>query len=106
MHSATYDSTVFDATPRETNIQVVIADDYPVLLAGMRQSLALCDDIVVMAESTRICDLLAQVALKKPEIVLLGCELDPDNIAQELLGIADRHLDAKVIGFTGNESLV
>jgi len=57
--------------PSETGINIAIADDYPVLIAGMRQSLASCDDIVVVAECTRISDLVAQVALKKPDIILL-----------------------------------
>jgi DNA-binding NarL/FixJ family response regulator len=105
MYSTTHEATMFEASPPGMDIHVAIADDYPVLLAGMRQSLAPCDDIVVLTECTRMCDLLAQVALKKPEIVLLGCEMDPDTLAQQLHGIADRHHDAKVIVFTGNESL-
>ena len=105
MHSTTYESKIFDASPEEASINIAIADDYPVLLAGMRQSLAPCDDIVVVAECTRVCDLLAQVALKKPEIILLGCETDLENLAQQLHSIAERHADAKVIVFTGNASL-
>ena len=105
MYSPPYDSKVFDATPSETVINVAIADDYPVLIAGMRQSLAECDDIVVVAECARISDLLAQAALKKPDIILLGCETDLNNLAPQLHSIAERHPDAKVIIFTGNPSL-
>ena len=54
MYPTTQDSRIFDAGPREAGIHIAIADDYPVLLAGMRQSLAPCDDIVVVAECTRI----------------------------------------------------
>ena len=72
MYPSTYDPKIFDPVPREAGIHIALADDYPVLLAGMRQSLAPCDDIVVVAECTRFSDLLAQVALKKPEIILLG----------------------------------
>ena len=39
MYPTTRDSRVFDAGPQETSINIAIADDYPVLLAGMRQSL-------------------------------------------------------------------
>jgi DNA-binding NarL/FixJ family response regulator len=105
VHPATYSSKVFDSSVQEISIHIAIADDYPVLLAGMRQSLAPCADIVVVAECTLIHDLLAQVALKKPEIILLGCEIDHDSLAQQLHNIAERHPDAKVIVFTGNESL-
>lgn len=105
MYSTTQDSRIFDTSPREGGIHVAIADDYPVLLAGMRQSLLPCDDIVVVAECTRISDLLAQVALKKPEVVLLGCETSLENLAQHLRSIAERHADAKAIVFTGRASL-
>src|SRR5258708_8813272 len=104
-YSTAYDSKTFDASPSETGINIAIADDYPVLIAGMRQSLASCDDIVVVAECTRISDLVAQVALKKPDIILLGCETDLDSLAPQLLSIAERHPEAKVIVFTGNASL-
>jgi DNA-binding NarL/FixJ family response regulator len=94
-----------DAPRREDSINIAIADDYPVLLAGMRQSLAPCDDIVVVAECTRIGDLLAEVAEKKPEVVLLGCESHLESLAQQLHSIAELHRDVKVIVFTGNVSV-
>ena len=105
MYPTTQDSRIFDAGPREAGIHIAIADDYPVLLAGMRQSLAPCDDIVVVAECTRISDLLAQVALKKPEVILLGCESNLENLSQQLHSIAELHPDVKVIVFTGNVSV-
>ena len=105
MYSTTCDSSSFDGSSQENGIKIAIADDYPVLLAGMRQSLAPCDDITVLAECTRMSDLLAQVALKKPEVILLGCELNIDDLGQQLHSIAERHWDAKVVVFTGNGSL-
>jgi DNA-binding NarL/FixJ family response regulator len=105
MNSTTYDSKVFDVHERETIINLAIADDYPVLLAGMRQALAPCDDIVVVAECTRFTDLLAQIALKRPEIVLLGCETDVGSLAQHLHSLAESHADVKAVVFTGNASL-
>jgi two-component system, NarL family, nitrate/nitrite response regulator NarL len=104
MYSTTTDSTNQDANLREGSINIAIADDYPVLLAGMRQFLAPCEDIVVLAECTRVSDLLEQVALKKPDIILLGCETHLENLAQQLHSIAELHSDGKVIVFTGNLS--
>jgi two-component system, NarL family, nitrate/nitrite response regulator NarL len=103
MYSTTTDSRNQDANSRET-INIAIADDYPVLLAGMRQFLAPCEDIVVLAECTRVSDLLEQVALNKPDIILLGCETHLENLAQQLHSIAELHSDGKVIVFTGNLS--
>ena len=100
-----YTATVDSKAPDEGNIGVAIADDYPVLLAGTRQFLASSGDIAVVAECTTVHDLLAQVALKKPEVVLFGCDIDSQGLAQQLHNIADRHPPAKVIVFTGNASL-
>jgi DNA-binding NarL/FixJ family response regulator len=105
MYQTTFDVKKSDARPQEASISVAIADDYPVLLAGIRQSLALYDDIVVVAECVGVDDLLAQVALKKPEIILLGCETNLENLVQQLHGFGERHFDGKVIVFTGNSSV-
>jgi DNA-binding NarL/FixJ family response regulator len=105
MYSTTHDTKIFTAGPRPASIEIAIADDYPVLLAGLRQSLAPCDDIVVVAECTQNSDLLAQVALKKPGVILLGCETNLENLAEQLHSIAERHSDVKVIVFTGNTSM-
>ena len=104
MYSTTTDSRNQDANSQETSIKIAIADDYPVLLAGMRQFLAPCEDIVVLAECTRVADLLEEVALKKPDIILLGCETHLENLAQQLHSIAELHSEGKVIVFTGNLS--
>ena len=105
MYATAHTPESFVANPREAIINIAIADDYPLLLAGMRQILAPCDDIVVVAECTRMPDLLAQVALKRPEIILFGCESNRDNLAQHLHSISERHSAVKVIVFTGNPSL-
>ena len=105
MNPTTYEIKNFDSVVHETSIQVAIADEYPVLLAGMRQSLTSCEDVAVVAECTCLGDLLAQVALKKPDVILLGSESSADALAQQLHSLAERHVDAKVIVFTGNSSL-
>jgi two-component system response regulator DegU len=102
MPTTTYIPEGFVADAQEASINIAIADDYPLLLTGMRQILAPCDDIVVVAECTRIRDLLAQVALKRPEIILFGCETNLDNLAQQLHSIAEHNSEVKVIVFTGN----
>ena len=104
MYPTTPEPRAIDAKPQEASIRIAIADDYPVLLAGMRHSLA-CSDIIVVAESTQMDDLLGQVALKKPEIVLFGCETNADKLPQHLHTVVERHADVKVIVFTGNASL-
>jgi DNA-binding NarL/FixJ family response regulator len=85
-------------------ISIAIADEYPVLLAGMRQFLAPCADISVLAECIGFAELQAQVALKKPQVILSGCESSMEELAQQLHRLAEQHADGKVILFTGNAS--
>jgi DNA-binding NarL/FixJ family response regulator len=86
-------------------VSVAIADDYPVLLAGIRQFLAPCDDIFVVAECLGFSELRSQVASKKPRVVLLGCDSTMEELAGWLHSLVEQHADAKVILFTGNASL-
>src|SRR5271156_743999 len=86
------------------SISIAIADDYPVLLAGVRQFLAPCDDIAVMVECIGFAELQAKVALNKPQVILLGCESTGEELAQQLHGLAAQHAEVKVILFTGNAS--
>ncbi len=105
MYPTTYDSKMFAVKQQDGAVNIAIADDYPVLLAGMRQALAPCEEIVVVAECTRAADLLSQLPLKKPDVVLFGCETHPDHLPRQLHAMLEQHADVKVIVFTGNPNL-
>ena len=105
MYTTTYDSKMFAVKPLDVTVNIAIADDYPVLLAGMRQALAPCEEIVVVAECTQAVDLVPQLALKKPDVVLFGCETHPDQLPRQLHTMLEQYADAKVIVFTGNPNL-
>jgi DNA-binding NarL/FixJ family response regulator len=105
MYPTTYDSKIFAVKPPDATVNMAIADDYPVLLAGMRQALAYCEEITVVAECTRAEDLFPQLALKKPDVVLFGCETHPDHLARQLHTMLELDADVKVIVFTGNPNL-
>ncbi len=103
MYRTTQDSRTLKPGLSDSGINVAIADDYPVT-PGRDAAIprAPCEDIVVVAECTRIGDLLAQIAMKKPEVILLGCESNLGNLSQQLHNIVERCSDAKIIVFTGN----
>ena len=104
MYPTSYDSQPYAEDLRPATIHIALADDYPVLLAGMRQSLASCDDIVVVAEATQVADLLGQAAVKKPDVILFGCEASGAGLAGQLHSFIEQDADVKVIVFTGNAS--
>jgi two-component system nitrate/nitrite response regulator NarL len=105
MYTTTYDSKMFALKPLDTTVNIAIADDYPVLLAGMRQALAPCEEIVVLAECAHAADLFLHLASKKPDVVLFGCETHPDQLPGQLHTMLDQYADLKVIVFTGNPNL-
>jgi len=105
MSSPAYVSESFASNEKEAVIQLAIADDCPLLVFGMQRFLASFQDISVVAECVRFPDLLAQAALKRPEIILFGCEVTGGQLAQQLRAIAEHHPEAKIIVFTGNQSL-
>jgi DNA-binding NarL/FixJ family response regulator len=86
-------------------ISVAIADDYPVLLAGIQQFLSLCDDIFVVAECVGFTKLRSQAAVSKPQVIFLGCDSSMDELAERLHALLEQQADAKVILFTGNASI-
>jgi DNA-binding NarL/FixJ family response regulator len=105
MSSPAYVSESLVANAKQAAIQLAIADDCPLLVFGIHRFLASCQDISVVAECIRFPDLLAEAALKRPEIILFGCEVTCDKLAQQLLAIAEHDPEAKIIVFTGNQNL-
>jgi DNA-binding NarL/FixJ family response regulator len=105
MYPTTYDSKAFAGKPLDMSVNLAIADDYPLLLAGMRHALASCEEIVVVAECNNTTDLVPQLKVKKPDVVLFGCETHPDQLPRHLHAMLEQHPEVKVIIFTGNPNL-
>jgi DNA-binding NarL/FixJ family response regulator len=86
-------------------ISVAIADDYPVLLAGIRQFLLPCDDIFVVAECVGFTELRTQAAISRPRVIVLGCESSMEELADRLHALLGQQSDARIVLFTGNASV-
>ena len=67
-------------------LKVLIADDHPLMLQGLRRALEVSDDIEVVGEARRGDELLALVERRKPDLVLLDLHMPglsgPDCIAE------------------------
>jgi DNA-binding NarL/FixJ family response regulator len=105
MPSSACVSESFTANTDETSIQLAIADDYPLLIFGIAKFLTSCPDIALVTQCTRFDDLLTQMPLTHPKIILLGCETSLDRLPQQLFEITRRDPEARIIVFTGNEDL-
>jgi DNA-binding NarL/FixJ family response regulator len=65
----------------DTTLKVLLADDHPLILQGLRKSLEACDDIDIVGEAHSGTELLALVERRAPDIVLLDLRMpEPDGI--------------------------
>ena len=66
----------------DTVLKVLVADDHPLILQGLRRSLEACDDIEIVGEAHSGTELLALVERRAPDIVLMDLRMpEPDGIA-------------------------
>src|SRR5438270_239085 len=62
-------------------LKVLVADDHPLILQGLRRSLEACDDIEVVGEAHSGAELLALVERRGPDVVLLDMRMpQPDGL--------------------------
>ena len=68
-------SIVPDATAEPTRIRVLIADDHPLIIAGIRRTIEHCDDIEVVGEAHSGPELLSLVERRNPGVVLMDLRM-------------------------------
>jgi DNA-binding NarL/FixJ family response regulator len=73
-----------------TQARVLIADDHPLILAGIRRTLERSDDIEIVGEAVSGSQVLAMVERRRPEVVLLDLHM-PGVVGADL--IAAIHAD-------------
>jgi DNA-binding NarL/FixJ family response regulator len=56
-------------------LKVLVADDHPLILQGLRRSLEACDDIEVVGEARSGAEVLALVERRRPDVVLLDLRM-------------------------------
>jgi DNA-binding NarL/FixJ family response regulator len=56
-------------------LKVLVADDHPLILQGLRRALEACDDIDVIGEARSGTELLALVERRRPDVVLLDLRM-------------------------------
>jgi DNA-binding NarL/FixJ family response regulator len=89
--------------PVEQRIKVLIADDHPLILQGLRRTLEACDDIEVVGEARAGNEVPPLVARRAPDVVLLDLRmpgLDGVACVREIKASAP---DVKTVLLTANE---
>jgi DNA-binding NarL/FixJ family response regulator len=81
----------------EAPLKVLIADDHPLMLQGIRRALEMADDIEVAGEARSGAELLALVARRDPDIVLLDLNMPAPGGVECLEEIKRSHPNVKSV---------
>jgi DNA-binding NarL/FixJ family response regulator len=81
-------------------IRVLLADDHPVVRRGLRQVLSEANDIVVEGEAGSAAEVLAAVAARRYDVVLLDIRLGNDSGLEVLAQLKKEHPKTRVVVLT------
>lgn len=83
--------------------RVLIADDHPLILAGIRRALDRSDGVEVVGEATSGPQVLAMVERRRPEVVLLDLYMPGMNGADLIAEIRRQWPSVKTVVLSANE---
>jgi DNA-binding NarL/FixJ family response regulator len=78
-------------------MRILLADDHPLILAGVRRTLESIDDIEVVGEATRGGEVLPLIGRTSPDLVLLDIRMPQLDGLACLDRIRSRYPDVKVV---------
>jgi DNA-binding NarL/FixJ family response regulator len=78
-------------------LKVLLADDHPLILQGLRRTLEACDDIDVVGEAHTGTEVLPLVQRRSPDVVLLDLRMPGVQGAECVRDIARRHPQVKTV---------
>jgi len=91
--------TVAGAEP----LRVLIADDHPLIVAGVRRALERGEGIEVVGEAHTIQELEALVERRAPEVVLVDLRMPGVAGAEHIARLRDQHPEVKIVVLSGSE---
>jgi DNA-binding NarL/FixJ family response regulator len=84
-------------------LRVLIADDHPLIIAGVRRALERGEGIEVVGEAHTIQELEALVERRAPEVVLVDLRMPGVAGAEHIARLRDQHPEVKVVVLSGSE---
>ena len=82
-------------------ISIIIIDDHSIVREGIRMIIENDDDLKVVGEADNMPEALRQVALKKPDIVLLDLDMDKVLSLDSIDEIFSASKDSRILILTG-----
>jgi two-component system, NarL family, nitrate/nitrite response regulator NarL len=86
--------------PPPSSVHVIIADDHPLVRAGVRSLLATLPEVIVLAEAANGKELLELLESVQPDIVITDISMPHTDGLQALREIRARHPDVRVVIFS------
>ncbi len=81
-------------------IQIVIADDHPIVRDGLRAVLSTQADFAIVGEAGSGAETIDQVRRLQPDVLLLDLEMPDGDGVETLQRLAERHTAVRAIVFT------
>lgn len=84
----------------DKEIQVLLVDDSPVLLLGLRRTLEMAPDIVIVGGAGSGSEALLMIERLQPDLVILDCQLPDISGVDVAKSVQQRGLQTKIIAFS------
>ena len=84
-------------------LRVLVADDHPLILQGLRRTLEACEDIDVIGEARTGDEVVPLVERRRPDVVLLDMRMPGLDSAECIRLIASSQPDVKTIVLSASE---
>ncbi|WP_454726580.1 MULTISPECIES: response regulator [Cupriavidus] len=83
-------------------LRTVLADDHPLVLAGLQMLLSTVDDLTVVGEATHAGELDALLAREAADLLVVDLGLLGTDAFSALRGLRGRHAALRILVLTGN----
>jgi two-component system, NarL family, nitrate/nitrite response regulator NarL len=94
------DNSIADDAAAQDPVRILLVDDHPMMRRGLRDLLAMEDDMDPVGEAGNGLDAI-QLALElEPDLILLDLNMPGMDGLETLRGMRDREVDARIIMFT------
>jgi DNA-binding NarL/FixJ family response regulator len=87
----------------EQVLKVLVADDHPLIVQGLRRALEACDDIEVVGEARSGAEVLPLVERRNPDIVLLDLRMPEMDGVECIAAIKQAQPEVKAVVLSGSD---